>query len=81
MCTGAELGFEVRDRLEEIGVPTLILCGYYDEVTMTCHRTLADGIPDNEFVIFGNSSHCTILEKEGDAYLAVVKDFVRRASA
>ena len=42
---------------------------------------MADRIPDNEFVIFGNSSHVTILEKEGDAYLAVVRDFVRRVSA
>jgi pimeloyl-ACP methyl ester carboxylesterase len=52
-----------------------------------CYRSphsgegLADRLPDNEFVIFGNSSHVTILEKEGDAYLAVVGDFVRRASA
>ena len=38
-------------------------------------------LPDNEFVIFGNSSHCIILEKEGDAYLAVVRDFVARVSA
>ena len=81
VCTGAELGFEVRDRLGEIRVPSLILCGYYDEVTMTCHRTLADGIPDNEFVIFGNSSHCTILEKEADVYLDVIRSFLTRRGA
>jgi proline iminopeptidase len=78
VCTGAELGFEVRDRLGEIRVPALILCGYYDEVTLACHRTLADGIPDNEFVIFGNSSHLTILEKEADVYLDVISSFLRR---
>jgi pimeloyl-ACP methyl ester carboxylesterase len=48
---------------------------------MTCHRTLADGIPDNEFVIFGNSSHCTILEKEADVYLDVIRSFLRRRGA
>lgn len=78
VCTGAEYGFEVRDRLGEVGVPTLILGGYYDEVTMACHRTLADGIPDNELVIFGNSSHLTILEKEADLYLDVIRSFLRR---
>jgi pimeloyl-ACP methyl ester carboxylesterase len=62
-------------------VPTLILCGWYDEVDLRCHRVLADRIANNEFVIFGNSSHCTILEKEADAYLAVVGDFVRRVAA
>ena len=78
LCTGSLIEWDVRDRLREIMAPTLILCGYYDEVTVACHRTLADGIADNDFVIFGNSSHCTILEKEGDAYLGVIRDFVRR---
>jgi proline iminopeptidase len=80
LCTGRLLDWDVTDRLGEISAPTLILCGWYDEVTVGCHRTLAERIPDNEFVIFGNSSHVTILEKEADAYLAVMKDFVRRAS-
>lgn len=79
LCTGNLADWDVTDRLNEIAVPTLILCGWYDEVTVNVHRTLAQHIPDNEFVIFGNSSHVIILEKEADAYLAVVKDFVSRA--
>ena len=81
LLTGTLADWDVTDRLGEIEAPALIVCGWYDEIDIRCHRILADGIADNEFVIFGNSSHCTILEKEGDAYLAVVKDFVRRASA
>jgi proline iminopeptidase len=81
LLTGTLANWDVTERLGEIAVPALILCGWYDEVDLRCHRILADGIPDNEFVIFGNSSHVTILEKEGDAYLAVVRDFVRRAGA
>jgi len=81
LLTGTLAHWDVTDRLPEIGAPALIVCGWYDEVDLRCHRILADGIRDNEFVIFGNSSHCTILEKEGDAYLAVVGDFVRRVSA
>jgi proline iminopeptidase len=81
LCTGTLLDWDVTDRLGEIEVPALILCGWYDEVTVHCHRILAERIPDNEFLIFGNSSHVTILEKEGDAYLAVTRDFVRRAAA
>lgn len=81
LLTGTLADWDVTARLDEITVPTLILCGWYDEVDLRCHRILAEGIPDNEFVIFGNSSHVTILEKEGDAYLAVIRDFVRRAGA
>jgi proline iminopeptidase len=81
LLTGTLADWDVTERLGEIAVPALILCGWFDEVDLRCHRVLADGIPDNEFVIFGNSSHVTILEKEGDAYLAVMRDFVRRAGA
>jgi len=42
---------------------------------------MADRIPDNEFVIFGHSSHLTILEKEADAYLGVIRHFVDRKAA
>jgi pimeloyl-ACP methyl ester carboxylesterase len=80
LCNGPLLDWDVTERLPEIGVPTLILCGWYDEVTIDCHRTLADGIPDNEFLIFGNSSHCTILEKEADAYLGAIRHFVDRVT-
>jgi proline-specific peptidase len=79
--SGNLVGWDVTDRLAEIRVPTLILTGSYDEVDMTCHRILADGIADNEFVIFGNSSHHILAEKEADVYLSVVRDFVRRRSA
>ncbi len=76
--TGPEADFDVTDRLHEIRVPALILCGYYDEVSPDCSRTLANGLVDNEFVIFGNSSHLTILEKEANVYLAVIRDFLQR---
>lgn len=78
VCVGSLLDWDVTGRLAEIRAPTLILCGYFDELTVDGHRVLADRIPDNEFVIFGNSSHLTILEKEADAYLAVIRDFVDR---
>lgn len=81
LLTGTLADWDVTDRLGEIEAPALILCGWYDELDIRCHRILAERLQDNEFVIFGNSSHCIILEKEGDPYLAVVKDFVRRASA
>ena len=80
LCTGHAADWDVTDRLGEIQAPALILCGWYDEVTFAATEPWPTGSRDNEFVIFGNSSHCTILEKEADAYLAVMRDFVRRKS-
>ena len=79
MGTGPEAHFDISDRLGEISVPTLVLCGWYDELTPDrCSRPLADGIAGSEFVVFGNSSHLTIFENESEAYLAVIRDFLRR---
>jgi L-proline amide hydrolase len=79
MGTGPQAHFDISDRLGEIAVPALVLCGWYDELTpRRCSRPLAAGIPDTEFVVFGNSSHMTILEKEAEAYLAVIRDFLQR---
>jgi proline iminopeptidase len=80
LCNGSLLTWDVTERLAEIDQPTLILCGYYDELTVEMHRRMSERIRDNEFVIFGNASHLTILEKEADAYLAVIRDFVHRHS-
>jgi proline iminopeptidase len=79
MCSGTLLDWDVTERIASIAVPTLIVCGFHDEVSLDCHRTLARLIPDNEFVIFGNSSHILTQEKEGDAYLGVIRHFVDRA--
>ena len=68
MGTGPQAHYDITDRLPEIGVPALIVCGWFDELTPErCSRPLAEGIPDNEYVVFGNSSHLTILEKEAEA--------------
>lgn len=79
MGTGPQAHYDITDRLPEIAVPALIVCGWFDELTpQRCSRPLAEGIPDNEYVVFGNSSHLTILEKEAEAYLAVIRDFLQR---
>jgi proline iminopeptidase len=79
MGTGPEAFFDISDRLGEIRVPALVVCGWYDELTpWRCSRPLAEGIADSEYVVFGQSSHLTILEKEADLYLAVIRDFLAR---
>ncbi len=82
MGTGPQAHHDVSDRLGEIAVPALVLCGWYDELTPDrCSRPLAEGIPDSEFVVFGTSSHLTIFENESEPYLAVIRDFLERLAA
>ena len=78
MGTGEESEFDIVERLPEITAPALVLCGFYDELSPSLSRTLADGLAENEYVIFGNASHMTILEKEADLYLACIRDWLDR---
>jgi proline iminopeptidase len=77
-CTGTLATWDVKACLPEIAAPTLIAVGSYDMCPPTLHRAMADGIRNNEYVIFGNSSHLPWLENESHAYLAVLRDFIRR---
>ena len=64
-------------RLGEIGVPTLITCGRYDELGPACAETLRRGIANSKMHIFEQSAHVAHLE-ETERYLQVVREFLGR---
>ena len=68
------------DRLGEIGVPTLITVGRYDEITPACAETIHKGIPGSRLQVFEESAHVAHLEETG-AYLRTVADFLTQAEA
>jgi proline-specific peptidase len=78
--TGALTGWDVRARLHELSVPTLILRGAYDMSTETISKTLTDGIPHTREVVFTQSSHTPVLE-ETERYLDVVREFLYAVEA
>jgi proline iminopeptidase len=78
--TGALAGWDVRSRLAELNVPTLILRGAHDMSTPTIAKSLTDGIPHAREVVFANSSHTPVLE-ETERYLQVVRDFLYAVEA
>jgi len=78
--TGTLRDWSVVDRLGEIGVPTLILSGRYDESTPAINETIHEGITGSEWVIFENSAHFPHLE-EPEKYLAVLNDFLNRVES
>jgi L-proline amide hydrolase len=78
MTTGALKGWDTRDRLNEIDVPTLVIRGAYDMCTAPVAAELVDGIAGAREVVFEQSSHTPVLE-ETDRYLKVISSFMREA--
>jgi proline-specific peptidase len=78
--TGALKGWDIRDRLREINVPTLVVRGRYDMCTDPIAATLVNGIPDAREVVLEQSSHTPVLE-ETDRYLEVIGKFMREAES
>ena len=76
--TGVLKGWDVRSRLSELDVPTLVVRGRYDMCSDPIARTLVDGIPGAEYVVFEHSSHTPVLE-ETKRYLEVVSRFLEDA--
>ncbi len=71
-------GWDIRSRLGEIRVPTLILSGQYDISTPEQNQILHRGISDSEWVLFEHSSHYAHAE-EPARYFQVLEDFLTRA--
>jgi L-proline amide hydrolase len=76
--TGALRGWDVRDRLAEIEVPTLVIRGRHDMSTDPISATLVNGIKGAREVVLENSSHTPVLE-ETDLYLAAISKFMQEA--
>ena len=77
---GALRGWDVRDRLHEIDIPTLVVRGRYDMCTDKIAATLAGGIRSAREVVLENSSHTPVLEQT-ERYLDVVRSFFEECEA
>jgi L-proline amide hydrolase len=78
--TGAIKGWDVRDRLGEIDLPTLVIRGRHDMCTDAIAATLVKGIRDVREAVLEDSSHTPVLE-ETEGYLDVVGAFLRECDA
>jgi L-proline amide hydrolase len=74
---GSIRDWQSKDRLSEIGVPTLLVSGRHDEATPALQETLRDGIAGAEWVVFEDSSHMPHVE-ERERYMQVVGDWLAR---
>jgi proline-specific peptidase len=78
--TGVLRGWDVRDRLAEIEVPTLVIRGRHDMCTDPIAATLVDGIAGAREVVLEESSHTPVLEQTHE-YLEAIGAFMREAEA
>ena len=78
--TGALDGWDVRPRLGELVLPTLVLRGAHDLSTEAICRTLLDGLPNAREVVFAESSHTPVLEQT-ERYLDTVRRFLYAVEA
>lgn len=69
-------GFDVRDRLDEVAVPTLAIVGEHDKLTPRWyHETLVEAIPDATLATVEDAAHLTMLEQPR-AFNAAVTEFL-----
>lgn len=68
---------EYLDRLSEIKVPTLIICGDHDESDPKMSQEMHEKIVGSKLVILPNSGHMTFVDQP-EKFLAAVRDFVTK---
>jgi L-proline amide hydrolase len=77
--TGTLRSWDIRDRLDRVEVPVLLVSGRHDEVTPRAVEEIRRGVPWAEWVLFEESSHMPHLE-EPVRFLEVVEAFLARQS-
>ncbi|MGC8481041.1 MAG: proline iminopeptidase-family hydrolase [Acidimicrobiales bacterium] len=72
---GTAKDWSAVDRLHLINVPTLVVCGRFDEAAPSIQGHLTDGITDARLVIFEQSSHMPFWE-ERELYMHEIEGFL-----
>ncbi|MEU6393533.1 3-oxoadipate enol-lactonase [Streptomyces sp. NPDC046939] len=72
-CCDALAAFDLRERLADIAVPTLVVAGREDPATPPAHaREIADAVPGAELVELAGASHLAVAERP-DAVVGLLR--------
>ncbi len=78
---GAPIATDIRDRLSDLRVPTLVLFGRYDPfLDLAATRELAGRLPHGRFVLMQGAAHWPFLE-EPTSFSAIVSDWAEEVAA
>ena len=75
--TGPLKDWDITDRLGEIRIPTLVITGEFDEATPAINRTVSEGIPGAQSVVYPGGSHMAHVE-DPPGYMRVLSEFIDR---
>lgn len=68
--------YDIRPRLGEIKIPTLVVCGSKDWITpLSTSKEIAAGIPNSVLEVFEQSGHFPMVE-EPERFLSVLRTFL-----
>jgi len=68
--------FDVRDRLDAVDLPTLVVCGEHDRMIPTEFQArLAESLPNGEYVELTDAAHMPMLERPA-AFTAALRSFL-----
>jgi pimeloyl-ACP methyl ester carboxylesterase len=71
--------FDVRDLLDEVKVPVLVIGGTHDRLTLpTASEYMAERLPDAELHLLAGCGHMSMLERH-DEINSLLDDFLARA--
>lgn len=79
-ATGAFLGWSVRDRLEQIRCPVLLIASDQDYTPVSTKEAFLAEIPGSRLVVIENSRHATPIDQPA-AFNAAVSEFLASAGS
>ncbi|WP_411719972.1 proline iminopeptidase-family hydrolase [Mycetocola sp.] len=80
VITGIHKDYDLTDRLGGLTIPTLFVCGRYDETRPEDTELYQSLVAGSELAIFEESSHLPHLE-EPERYTQVLREFLHRCEA
>lgn len=75
-ATGTLLDYDRADRLDEIGLPVLLIGGEFDEARPETLQEFAATIPDARVEIVDGAGHMTVVDRP-DEFSALLEEFMR----
>jgi pimeloyl-ACP methyl ester carboxylesterase len=73
------MDIDIEDNLSEIDVPTLILAGKYDEMSLlSFQESMHDKIKNSQMVVFDNVKHNLLVGKNNIEILKILKNFLKK---
>lgn len=73
------MDIDIEDNLSEIDVPTLILSGKYDEMSLlSFQESIHDKIKNSQMVVFDNVKHNLLVGKNNIEILKILKNFLKK---